>query len=159
MHTQMTENAEQHFDNLLFLSGWERFTPQVWWAWTFYASWFRCTTSAGQWCAATFLMSEFSRRHGPTTSTWGCCCLCCFSACCLLSTLSWHCLLPSTVGRSGQLKKGRAGLYMIVKCQSVSAHLFVISKSKVSVFWNINEKKLINSKRPGLFLVFQDCGI
>lgn len=102
---------------LLLSSGWERFMLQVWWVWMFCGSWPRCTTSAGQWCAATYLMSEFSRPHGPTTSTWACCCLCCSSACCLLSTLSWPCRRPLTVGHSGQWEMERAEslFYMIVK--------------------------------------------
>ena len=89
---------------LLFSSGWEHFMLQVWWVWTFCVSWPRCTSSAGQLCPVTFLMSESSRPHGPTTSTWLYCCLCFSSACCLWSTPSWPCLRPSTVGHSGQLE-------------------------------------------------------
>lgn len=94
-----------HVSNFVASLGWEHFTPRVWWVWTFYDSLAPCTISAGQWCAVTFLMSEYSKLQGLTTSTWACCCLCCSSVCCLLSTRSWPYRHPSTVGRLGQSNK------------------------------------------------------
>lgn len=101
----ITTKLRPHVPNFVASLGWDRFMPRVWWVWTFYDCLAPCTISAGQWCAVMFLMSEYSKLQGPTTSTWACCCLCCSSVCCLLSTRSWPYRHPSTADHLGQSNK------------------------------------------------------